>query len=152
MLLVLPSQFWEPSFTRRLSNRELQTVLFATKGYECQEGMHWCSTFEHLNIILVRDVIIWGVGEGIIVLQHPRIAGMFHDEIQQVENFFDRTVHTQVEERGSAKKFCLFNTWKLIFCNALFGLEVIFCNPLTLDLSVNQHPNHCSTQRVHAGP
>jgi hypothetical protein len=61
-------------------------------------------------------------------------------------------VHTQVEERGSAKKFCLFNTWKLIFCNALFGLEVIFCKPLTLDLPVNQHPNHCSTQRVHAGP
>jgi len=43
-------------------------VLFATKGYECHYGMHRCSTFEHLNIILVRDVIIWGVGDGIIVL------------------------------------------------------------------------------------
>jgi hypothetical protein len=52
-------------------------LLFATKGYECQEGMHWCSTFEHLNIILVRDVIIWGVGEGIIVCNIPGLLVCF---------------------------------------------------------------------------
>jgi hypothetical protein len=75
-------------------------VLFATKGYECQEGMHWCSTFEHLNIILVRDVIIWGVGDGIIVLQHPRIAGMFHDEYSRLRTFLIELCTPRLRREG----------------------------------------------------